>query len=220
MVLRIFRYALLLISLPIALQAQTVKEEPKKPRFFGIAVGADLVGATMKVTGCDWSQMEVFGRLAFRDKFFPIFEMCLGEADHEGRELDNRFHTRAPYFRIGCDYNMSKNHNGNRFLLGLRYGFSAFNYDITSPSALSDPYWGTSMPVDYTGLHGRAQWVEAVIGLETRLWTIVRMGWDMRFKFRISQHTDAIGAPWYVPGYGKNASGSTWGGTFKLIFDI
>lgn len=196
------------------------QKKTKKVRKFGVAVGADLVGAGMKLAGCDWSQMEVLARLNFKDKYFPIFEMGIGEADHEGREIDNRYKTRAPYFRVGADYNFTKKHNGNRLFLGLRYGFSAYNYDVLSPTPLTDPVWNESRIVNYTGLHGRNQWAEVVLGVETRLWSIVRMGWDMRIKLRIHENVDPIGQPWYVPGFGKNGSSTVWGGTFKVLFDI
>lgn len=194
--------------------------KPKKVRPFGIAVGGDLVGFGMRVAGCDWRQMEVLGRLNIKDKYFPVFEMGIGEADHEGREIDNRYKTRAPYFRLGADYNFTKKHNGNRLFLGIRYAFSAYNYDILAASPLTDPVWGDSRIINYSGLHGRNQWAEVVLGVETRLWTIVRMGWDMRIKFRIHERVDPICEPWYVPGFGKNGSSSVWGGTFKLLFDI
>ena len=195
-------------------------KKPKKVRPFGIAVGADMVGFGMRLAGCDWRQMEVLARLQIKDKYFPIFEMGLGEADHEGRETDNLYKTRAPYFRIGADYNFTKKHNGNRLFLGIRYAFSAYNYEIHSAEPVTDPVWHTSQPIDYTGLHGRNQWAEIVLGVETRLWSIVRMGWDMRIKFRLHENVDPICEPWYVPGYGKNASTTTWGGTFKILFDI
>ena len=192
----------------------------KKVRPFGIAVGADLVGVGMRLAGCDWRQMEVLARINIKDKYFPIFEMGLGEANHEGREIDNRYKTRAPYFRIGVDYNFNKKRNGNRLFLGVRYAFTAYNYEIYSGSPLADPVWGTSQMIEYSGLHGRNQWAEIMLGVETRLWSIVRMGWDMRMKFRLHESVDPICEPWYVPGFGKNGSSSTWGGTFKILFDI
>ena len=201
--------------------AENIIHPPKKVRFIdGVAVGADLCGLGMKLAGCDWSQMEVLARLSIYDKYFPIFELGIGEADHEGRELDNHFSVRAPYFRVGADFNFTKKHNGNRLFLGLRYGFSAYNYDIDSPVPLVDPVWKQQQELQLHDLSGNAHWAEIVFGLETRLWTIVRLGWDARFKFRIKQKADAVGNPWFVPGYGKNDGSTSWGGTFKLLFDI
>lgn len=198
------------------------RKQERKPRFInGFGVGADLVGLVQKLAGSDWAQMEVLARMNILERYFPVFELGLGEADHEGRDLDNRFRVRAPYFRVGADYNFRASHaDGNRFFAGLRYGFSAYKYDLTSPVPLTDPVWGTSQPLDLRGLSGNAHWGEVVLGVETRLWTIVRLGWDMRFKLLITQKSSEIGLPWYIPGLGKQPDGIAWGGTFKLMFDI
>lgn len=208
--------AMLFVQLPASSQEQNAK------RHFldGIAVGADLVGPVMKMSGSDWSQMEVFARLNLYDKYFPVFELGYGECDHEGREQDNHCAVKAPYFRVGADYCFTKKHNGNRLLGGLRYGFSAYDYDLDSPLPLTDPVWGTSRPFVEHGLNGKTHWAEVVLGVETRLFSIVSMGWDMRFKFRVSQAKSDIGAPWYVPGMSENNNSINWGGTFRIVFDL
>lgn len=195
------------------------KKDKEKRLFWGVAVGADLVGLGMKVAGTEWALMEVMARVNLKDKFFPVFELGLGEADHEGNDLDNRFKVRAPYFRGGIDYNINKKHNGNRMFMGVRYGFSAFNYDLISPTPFEDPVWHTSQPFNYEGMRGTAHWAEIVFGLETRLWKIIRLGWDIRGKFRIAQRTGEVGPPWLIPGFGKNDT-TGWGGTFKVLVEL
>ena len=93
--------------------AATQKRE--KPRFLqGAAIGGDLLGPGLKVLGSDWRQLEAFFRLNLFDGYYPIFELGIGEADREGQEIENRFHIRAPYFRLGCDYNFAnKKHSGH-----------------------------------------------------------------------------------------------------------
>lgn len=210
---------------PVAAAQEAVQEvvgpKSRKPKFLdGAAVGADVIGLVLKAFGSDWSQMEVFARLNFYDRYFPIFELGLGEADHEGRDIENRFRVRAPYFRVGLDYNFSKKHKGNRFFAGLRYGFSSYSYDLDAAAPLTDPVWQVSQPFSAHDLNGNTHWAEAVLGIETKVWSIVRLGWDMRFKLHIHEKDHPIGKPWYVPGYGRNDDGLGWGGTFKLIFDI
>lgn len=196
------------------------EKKPREARVLqGVAVGADLVGWVMKVAGTEWSMVEVLARVNLKDKFFPIFELGLGNADHEGNDLDYRYYVLAPYFRAGLDYNINKKHNGNRMFAGVRYGFSAFNYDLTSPTPLADPVWNESRPFNYEGLHGSAHWAELVFGLEMRLWKMIRLAWDARIKIRITQKTNEIGPPWLIPGYGKNDT-SGWGGTFKVLFEF
>jgi len=230
----IFFLLLLLLSSPLSAQDtlhvetdDTVQVElPKKQKkdkekrlYYGVAVGADLVGLGMKVAGAEWSLMEVLARVNLKDKYFFIFELGLSEADHEGNDLDNRFNVRAPYFRGGMDYNINKKHNGNRMFVGVRYGFSAFNYDLTSPTPLEDPVWKTSQPFSHESMRGTAHWAEIVFGLEMRLWKMIRLGWDIRGKFRITQKTGEVGPPWLIPGFGKNDT-SGWGGTFKVLVEL
>lgn len=213
---------LLLAVAPVSAQSLRLpNDKPYQPHLFeGIAVGADLLGVGLKMGGSDWVQMEAFLRFNLYDKYFPVLELGYGEADHEGSELDNHFAVKAPYFRIGGDYNFTKKHNGNRLFGGLRYGFSAYEYDLDSPVPLVDPVWGSSQPFSMHGLSGNTHWLEAVFGVETRLWSIVSMGWDMRFKLRMSQKSSEVGSPWYVPGMSKNDSSINLGGTFKLVFDL
>ena len=132
---RIYRFisarllsSLLLLTLVPALTATAQKlpsseEEKPIPLINGIAVGANLFGLGQQFLGSDWMQLEAMARLNLKDKYFPIIEMGIGQADHEGKDLDNHFTTRAPFFRIGCDYNFTKKHNGNRLFTGLRSGF-------------------------------------------------------------------------------------------------
>ena len=164
--------------------------------------------------------MEVLGRINILDRYFPIAELGIGEANHEGRDLENRFKVRAPYFRVGADYNFNKKHNGNRMTGGLRYGISKYNYDLFVAEPLTDPIWGGSEELDLTGRDGRCHWLEVVFGLETRVWTIVHLGWDIRIKAKLSQKKAPEGQPWYIPGYGKTDGSTCWGGSFKLLFDI
>jgi len=199
----------------------TGKKERKIHFINGFGVGADLLGLIQKGFSSDNTMLEVMARVNIKERFFPVFELGLGEADHEGRDLNNRFSIRAPFFRIGCDYNIRYKHaDGNRFFAGLRYGFSAYKYDLDSPDLLTDPVWNTSQPFHLHDLSGNAQWLELVFGLETRVWSIVRAGWDVRFKFLLHEKTDEVGEPWFIPGLGKRPDGIGWGGSFKVMFDI
>ena len=211
----------LLISL-VSLQATAREKEepiPKAPLFCGAAVQADLAGPVMKVVGSRFSQMEVGARLNFRDHYFPLCELGIGESDRNGKATNTHFHTRAPYFRIGMDYNLNKKHNGNRLMAGIRYGFSSFKYDFSDPD-FADPVWkGGAEGLTLKNQQGRGQWMEFSVGCETKLWSFIRLGWNIRFKARLHQKKNAYGSPYYMPGYGKNG-GSTFGGTVNLIFDV
>lgn len=214
----IFTLLISLVVLPLS--AERKKEVvPKAPLFCGAAVHADLAGPVMKAFGSKYDQLEIGARLNFRDHYFPIFEIGIGECDREGRENNNKFHTRAPYFRIGMDYNLNKKHNGNRLMAGLRYGFSSFKYDFSDPD-FDDPVWnGTVGSFALDGVRSKMQWLELCMGCETKLWSFIRLGWNIRYKVRLHQSARPYGDPYYTPGFGKNGS-STFGGTVNLIFDV
>lgn len=194
------------------------KEAPKAKFINGIGVGVDGVGLIMKATGGRFANMEVMGRLNLLEKYFPIVELGIGDCSRNGNEQNTHFHTRAPYFRVGADYCLTKKRNGNRLLVGLRYAFSSFTYDYSNPD-FADEVYDIAKPIDIEGLGGKMHWLEVCVGAETRLWTIVRLGFTIRYKPRIYTDFSEHGDPWFVPGFGKNGS-TTWGGSVNLMFDI
>ena len=210
------------VTIPLDSLSKAIKPKREKPRFLqGAAIGGDLLGLSLKAMGSDWRQLEAFFRLNLFDEYYPIFELGIGEADHEGLEIENHFHIRAPYFRLGCDYNFAnKKHSGNRILGGIRYGFSSYLYDYSAPGLVTDPVWQTANPIAESDLSGHLHWIEFVVGVETKIWSFIRLGWDIRGKMRIQQTAPDNGEPWFFPGFGKNTEGLVWGGSFKLVFDI
>ena len=61
--------------------------------------------------------------------------------------------------------------------------------------------------------------MEFVAGIDAKIWKMVRLGWSVRYKRRLSNKDPEIGKPWYVPGYGKEG-GSRIGASFNLIFEL
>ena len=214
---------LLLISLlcPTAAWAEAKKDskpKEKAPLLSGAGVGIDLCGLAMKGVGARFANMEISGRLGLKEKYFPIFEIGIGDCTRYGGETTNVFSTRSPYWRVGMDYNVNKKMNGNRFLVGIRYGFSSYKYSFSCPD-LTDPVYGTVSPLQLEGLKGNNQWLEFCLGFETRLWSIVRLGWNIRYKMQTIQKYSELGTPYFVPGFGR-MDDTTFGGTVNLMFDI
>lgn len=213
--------SILLINLLLVPASYGKKKEepiPQAPLFCGVAVQADLSGPVMKALNTKFNQFEVGARLNFRDHYFPMAELGIGEGEREGQENNNHFYARAPYARIGMDYNLRKKHNGNRLMVGARYAFSSFKYDFECPD-FTDPVWGVQENLTLKDQKTRAQWLEFGVGCETKLWSFIRLGWSLRMKARLRQSGNEHGEPWYIPGYGKNGA-TTFGGTMNLIFDV
>lgn len=196
---------------------QVVVEEEPRPLFGGVAASVDLVGFVMKAAG-SWANMEVAARLNFKEKFFPLVELGIGSCDRNGKTNENNFSVTAPYYRIGMDYNINKKQNGNRFFAGARYAFTSFNYDFSNP-AQTDRLYGVAVPLSLEGMHGHNQWLELVLGFETKLWSFIRLGANFRFKFRTVNDYATEGEPWFVPGFGINGT-SAYGATMNLAFDF
>lgn len=220
----IYRYiSTMLISIVcatslLAKDAKKTEPQEKAPWLSSFAVGGDLVGLSMKAVGARFANMEVFGRIGLKEKYFPLAEIGIGDCTRLGGENTNEFGCTAPYFRVGIDYNVCKKLNGNRFLVGGRYGFSSYKYDFTSPD-MGDPVYGVSTPLVIKDMNGKNQWLELAVGFETRLWKVLRLGWNLRFKMRTNQKVSESGEPYYVPGYGKNDV-TTFGGTVNVAFDF
>lgn len=188
------------------------------PFFSGFSLSGDIVGAIMAAAS-SYGQYEGAFRVNLKEKFFPVFEAGWGVSDHTEETTGIHYETGAPFFRIGCDYNFMKNKtSGNRIFGGLRYAFTSFKYDVDGPPIL-DPVYGTETPFHHHDISSNAQWVEAVFGLEARIWKFFHLGWTFRYKFEVHKKTPAIGNAWYVPGYGKSGS-TALGGTFNIVFDI
>lgn len=184
----------------------------------GLAVSVDLVGAAQRLLSSN-GQYEAALRVNLKDKYFPIVELGIGEADASEITTGNRYTTRAPYGRIGIDFNVMKNkHDDYRIYVGARYAFTSFSYDVEGP-VLTDEVWKTQTPFVLKDVHSNYHWAEWVFGIDAKIWGPIRMGWSARYKSRLIYTKSDFGNPWYVPGYGKQGS-SRLGGTFNIILEI
>lgn len=188
------------------------------PLFSGFAVSADVVGPVMKAVG-DYGQYEAAFRLNLKDRYFPVFELGCGKADHTEETTQLSYKTSAPFFRIGCDFNVLKNkHDIYRLLAGARYAFTSFEYDLTSPG-VKDPVWGETTPYVAHGVKCNCHWLEVAFGVDVKLVGPLHLGWSLRYKQRLSADEGELGKSWYVPGYGKTGT-SSFGALFNVSVDI
>lgn len=229
----------LLITVPLAAQQnynsgtngnqaqQAKKKEKKKPEvecplYNGTSVGLDLWGLGSKLLGSDNLSAEVIVDVDLKHRYFPTLELGYGTSD-AWNDQGIHYKTGAPYFRIGADYNALYNKkHGHMILVGLRYGFTSFSYDVSALGVddpiyggsvgnpnLEDGIWGGSMPYNYSGMKGSMQWAEFNVGIRAHVSKQIYMGWSLRMRFKLSASSGQYGDPWYVPGFGKYGSKST-----------
>ena len=62
-------------------------------------------------------------------------------------------------------------------------------------------------------------WLEAVFGLDAKIYGPLHLGWMVRYKRRIAHNDGELGTTWYVPGFGTNDN-DNFGVNFNVIIDI
>lgn len=209
---------MLLLDSTANAQEKNVEKKDSVPLLRGFAVSVDLVGPAQMFLG-DYGQYEAALRINLRDKYFPVFELGLGKADHDNDVTKISYKTSAPYAKIGIDFNLLKNkHDIYRLYAGARYAFTSFKYDLSHPD-ITDPVWGSTAVYSAKGVKCNYHWIEAVIGVDAKIWGPLHLGWSVRYKSRIAYDDGELGNSWYVPGFGKTG-GSNIGGTFNVSIDI
>ena len=179
----------------------------------------DLVGAARLMFG-DRGEIGGALRINLHDQWFPVVEFGIGKANHDNDEATYiTYKTTAPYFRVGIDINLLKNkHQSNRLYGGIRYGFTSYKVDITRMD-LEDPIWGTKSDIVVEGMKCSMHWFEVVFGIDAKIFGPLHLGWDVRYKRRLSHKEGDIGQSWYVPGFGVNDQNNV-GLSFNAIIDI
>ncbi len=194
-------------------------EKDSIPLFRGFSVSFDLVGAAMATFG-DNGQYEGALRINLHDQWFPIFELGIGRANRENDEVTGlTYKTTAPFFRIGMDWNILKNkHQANRLYAGFRYAFTSYKVDIIREN-LPDPVWKSNTQFSIRDLPCNMHWLEAVIGIDAKIFGPLHLGWSVRYKRRIAHKEGDFGTTWYVPGFGTNDKDNL-AANFNVIIDI
>ena len=189
------------------------------PVFRGFAVSFDLVGAGL-MAFTDNGQYEGALRINLHDEWFPIVEVGLGKANHSDDVTQIHYDTKAPYFRVGIDKNMLKDKHGkNRLYVGLRYAYTSYKVNISRPD-FPDPVWQWDTGYGIKDASCNQHWIEAVVGVDAKIFGPLHLGWSLRYKRRIAHSEDGdFGRTWYVPGYGMYGD-TRLGGTFNVIIDI
>ncbi len=219
---RLMMAGLLMLSLPLSAQTKkTEKYVDNGPLYRGTSLKVDIAGLAGSFIGSDYTSMEGALSVNLKNRFFPTVEAGYGSIDTTDDENDVHFKSSAPYFRVGCDYNMmwKKPQLPGRLTLGLRYGFTSMDYDIEAP-ALSDPTWEVDeVPFSYLGQSGTASWLEFVIGVECRVYKRFHMGWNLRYRSRLTTPSIENAEPHYIPGFGKNQK-TRLGVCYNLIYEL
>ena len=207
----------------LSASAQGLKPQTERPdttRFFrGLQVMADVVGP-IQLAVSDYGQYEAALRINLKDKYFPVFELGYGTANHEDDPVTHvAYKTSAPYGKVGMGFNIMKNkHDIYRVYIGARYAFTTFKYDVASP-VLTDPVWKDPAAIQLNNVSASYHWAELLFAVDAKIWGPLHLGWSVRYRRRLAHNDGESGNVWYVPGFGKTGN-SRLGGTFNIIINL
>lgn len=195
-----------------------LEEKEKTPLYNGITIGVDAYGIGAKFFGSDFLSSEVSIDVNLKHRFFPVIELGYGTTDTTNDE-GIHYKSSAPFGRIGLNYNtMYKKKSDSYLFVGLRYGFTAFKYDVSAPN-INDGIWPGEIPFNYSGEKSNAQWLELVVGVRAQVIKNFQMGWTLRYRNRLSVKENPNTDAWYIPGFGTNKK-TILGVTYNLIYKL
>ena len=207
----------LFIALLISIASLGVKAQTQA-LVRGLYLSTDVFGYLCPLFMKDaYYSSEVSATLNIANRFLPVVEVGMGHTDMVSQLYGIGYSTRAPYYRVGMDYNMQyESEKPGYIYLGGRVGYTSFDYSVDAPP-LVDPVWGDEAPVLWTDVPCRAVWAEAVGGVRAEVARNLCMGWSLRYKYPLHCGPISNGGPWYIPGFGAGKSG-VLGATYTISY--
>ena len=215
-------FSLLLAFGVLSVNAQVKKisaDTVSKSWFRGLRIDLDLSPAvTTLLSNSETYSYQAAVQADIMHRYFPIVELGYAGAD---RIASNNigFKTNGMFSKIGVDFSLMKQKKdakptNNLFLAGVRLGFSNFKYDLTN-IVITDNYWNETKTLNYLNEPATIVWFEIVAGIRVEIIKNIYMGWTVRNKSNLGEKVMGEMTPWYIPGFGKNAS-SAWGVNYAI----
>lgn len=147
------------------------------------------------------SKLEAGGQVEFKGRYVVIGEFGHAQLTPNGAYQHTDYQSEGSYFRIGLGYKIDITPKNNLYF-SARYARASFSdqgvINITSASGI---FADIEDPFDRTGLS--AQWYEAVMSSEARLWKGLSAGFHLRLKIMDKYDKQEPLDVYSVPGYGR-----------------
>ncbi len=189
------------------------------PKLNGTTVGLNILDPVMRLLGQDYGGVDVWGQLSIYNRYFPTLTIGAGTSDFTPDGNNFTFKSPiAPYFKLGCAYNMFYNSNPDyQFQVGLMYGFSAFSYKVTDVT-VTDSYWQETSHFTIPSTSTSAGWLEITFGVKVKIAGPWSLGWNVKYHKILHEGAARSGKPVYIPGYGKRGNALALG--FSLMYTL
>jgi len=177
------------------------------PRIYCVAAGINIADPVLRAFGNKYGILSLWGELNMHNRYFPTFELGLGQASITPEEGNFTYRSPlSPFFKIGANYNVFYNSDPRyKFMVGLRYGFTPFSYTIDNVS-LVDDYWGTDTQISIPRQNATVGYFEFLAGVRVNIAGNFSIGWDLRYHSVLHESRARYGKPMYIPGYGKRGA--------------
>lgn len=199
-----------------------IRDESKKmryPLFESVTFGVNIWDAAMRLFGQENGLGDAWVELSLHNRYKPLFEFGFGSADETPDGKNYTYKSKlAPFFRIGANYNVFYNNDPRyQLLVGVRYGFTPFSYEVTNVS-VSNGYWDITDRFDIPSQSTTVGFFELAAGVRVMIARQISLGWLVKYHTILHEGKTDYGKPMYIPGYGKR--GGNFGASFSISYTL
>ncbi len=184
---------------------------------YGLRLGIDLSRPIRTLVDEDFTGFEIMADYRITHRFYIAAEL--------GTDKDNQVEsnlvssTKGSYIKLGADFNAYNNWVGmnNAIVVGLRYGFSTFDQEITGYTIYTgdSTFPGTIVneTTQFSGLS--AHWIEFVFGVKTEIFNNLFLSISLQLKNKIAEDIPENFNNLYIPGFNRTNDFSDFGAGFS-----
>ncbi len=184
---------------------------------YGLRLGIDLSRPIRTLVDEDFTGFEIMADYRITHRFYIAAEL--------GTDKDNQVEsnlvssTKGSYIKLGADFNAYNNWVGmnNAIVVGLRYGFSTFDQEITGYTIYTgdSTFPGTIVneTTQFSGLS--AHWIEFVFGVKTEIFNNLFLSISLQLKNKIAEDIPENFDNLYIPGFNRTNDFSDFGAGFS-----
>ncbi|HIP48095.1 MAG TPA: hypothetical protein EYG92_03910 [Lutibacter sp.] len=185
---------------------QIAEKDSLKPRLINsIRVGVDLSRPITQLIQKQDIGLEVTTDIRLKNNWYLAADF--GYESEPTEEDYIHIHSKGSYTKLGFNYNAYENLKGmnNEVYVGMRYGFSSFQQELISYSALDfDNYFGEYFANPNTTFDGlTAHWAALHFGLKVETLPNLYLSVGVHFKKLLGDKKPEGFDNLYIPGFGS-----------------
>lgn len=195
----------------------SAKPRPVYPFLYSASIGFNFFDGILSLFGQKHSSYDLQASVSLHNWIEPAIELGIGFADNKPETSNFHYKSKPSFYgKIGANYNfMYKSNPDYQVYLGLRFGYTSYNYDITDIT-INSGYWDQSNNFSILNQHASTFYGQALAGVKVKIWKWFSLGWNLRYGFKMKQTIPSNSQPWFIPGYGTGALSAT----FSLIYTL